>query len=183
MAQILPPVVYPTLVPAKQSHFDRLANRTGALFLRDLYPIASAQAEHIQASVVRLEELVTHEVVLGVQVYFPEQRETAVVSEEEMSDLKDTVDYILNNAVKLNEKTNPVTVEYVTLSGARFGYTVHRRNANAEEMPATAYVETPTNPYIPQSGSFQRLSPQLLQKIVLEAGKMMEDLNPRKPAK
>jgi len=167
---------YPPAGTAKVSRYEALANRPGTMLQRERFPIAAAQSERIRASVVRLEGLATHDVVLGIEVYVPGEREPAVVSEEEANDLKETVTYIIASLSRLNEKSNSVTIEYVTLSEARIGYAVHRRDREDQELPATAYIEIPANPYIPQSGALMRLTPQLLQKIVTEGTGMMAEM-------
>ena len=102
-----------------------------------------------------------------------EDRGVAVVSEEEMPDLKDSVQYILANMTGLNESANYVRVEYRALSGASIGYMVHFGTATGGEWAPTAYVYVPASPYYPQAGGFGRLSVQGLQKIVAEAQTIM----------
>lgn len=187
-AQSLPPADALATIP-KPTKFSAVASRAGRSFLTERLPIPSAQAQRIQAEVVRLEDLTTHDVVLSLQVRIIDRRDTgivreiAVVSEEEMADLKGAVDQMIARRVELAEKSRAATVEYHTLSGAIFGYAVHRRTLADEEVPATAYVEMPANPYISQSGISLRLSAEVLQKIVADAAKMMDDLRTPKEGK
>lgn len=74
-------------------------------------------------------------------------------------------------------------LEYRALSAATFGYSVHRINAQDGELPPTAYIEVPPNPYFPQIGGLQRLPAQFLQKIVADAQKSMETLRAEKATK
>jgi hypothetical protein len=163
-------VVQPT---PRQSKFEKLATKTGSLQKRTEQPIVVAEADRIVASVVRLEDLTAHEVILALQIGLPEDRGAAVVSEEEIPDLKDSVQYIMENMVGLNESANYVRVEYRALSGASIGYMVHFGTATGGEWAPTAYVYVPASPYYPQAGGFGRLSVQGLQKIVGEAQVMM----------
>ena len=168
-----PVVVQPT---PKQSRFEKMAARTGSLQKRTELPIVVAEAERLLAGVVRLEDLTAHEVVLALQIGLSEDRGVAVVSEEEMPDLKDSVQYILANMQSLNESAEYVRVEYRMLSGASIGYMVHFGTATGGEWAPTAYVHVPASPYFPQGGGFGRLSVQGLQKIVAEAQTMMAGL-------
>lgn len=178
----VPAVVVRTPAP-KLSKFDTIAARTGTLLRREEFVIQAAKAQDVEASIVRIEDVTAHETVLALQVKLPEKRGFAVISEEEMADLKDSVDYMVQNVTKLNEAAGQVRLEYRALSGATFGYSVHRLNAEDEEMPPTAYIEVPLNPYYPQIGGMQRLSAQFMQKIVVEAQKSMETLRAEKAAK
>lgn len=178
----VPAVVVRSDAP-KMSKFETLATRRGTLLKREEFVLQSAKAQDVEACIVRLEDITAHEVVLGFQVTLPEKHGRAVISEEEMADLKDSVDYMVQNVTKLNESAGPVRLEYRALSGATFGYSVHRISADDEEMPPTAYIEVPPNPYYPQIGGMQRLSAQFMQKIVVDAQKSMETLRAEKPAK
>ena len=163
-------VVQPT---PRQSKFEKLATKTGSLQKRTEQPIVVAETSRIVASVVRLEDLAAHEVVLALQIDLSEDRGVVVVSEEEMPDLNDSVQYILANITGLNESANYVRVEYRALSGASIGYMVHFGTATGGEWAPTAYVYLPASPYYPQSGGFGRMSVQGLQKIVAEAQTIM----------
>jgi hypothetical protein len=178
----VPAVVVRSPAP-KLSKFDAVAARTGTLIRREEFVLQSAKAQDVEASIVRIEDITAHEVVLGLQVVLTEKHGIAMISEEEMPDLKDSVDYIVQNVTKLNESASPVRLEYRALSGATFGYSVHRLNAEDTELPPTAYIEVPLNPYYPQIGGMQRLSAQFLQKIVADAQKSMESLRAEKAAK
>gem|GEM_PF-5854004 len=166
-------VVQPT---PRQSKFEKLAMKTGSLQKRTEQPIVVAEADRIVASVVRLEDVTAHEVVLALQLGLSEDRGAAVISEEEMADLNDSMQYILANMTALNESANYVRVEYRALSGASIGYMVHFGTATGGEWAPTAYVYLPPSPYYPQSGGFGRISVQGLQKIVAEAQTLMAGL-------
>lgn len=169
LAQSMPPlVVAPTTAP-HLSRFDSLAQKSGLLVRKEHLPLAAATNESIPAEVVRLEDVTAAEVVYALQVTLPEHRGVATFSEEELADVKDSVDYIVKCLATLNAAANPTQIEYRALSGARVGYSIHRRADTGEELPATAYFEVPVNPYFPQFGGFLRLPPQTLQKIVGEA--------------
>lgn len=177
----VPAVVVRTPSP-KLSKFALVSTRTGTLIRREQFPLQSAKAEGVDASVIRLEDVTAQEVVFAMEVNLTERRGQATVSEEEMADLKDSADYIVLNVAKLNASEGQLRLEYRALSGASFGYSVHRLTANGDELPPAAYIEVPGNPYYPEIGGFQRLTPQTLQKIVAEARKTMDSLKaPKKP--
>jgi hypothetical protein len=186
LALILPARGQTTALPVKQvtpgkvSKFAAMEERTGVMFRIEEVPLTSARADGILAFVVRMEEVTSHEVAYSFQVKLHDVRGRAVVSEEELNDLKDCVDYISQNAAKLNDSPNPVRVEYRSLSNASFGYMVHRRAASDQEWPPTAYVEIPENPLVPQSGGVQQVPTLVLQRVVAEAQKTMSDLQGRK---
>lgn len=173
-------------IPVKQvaagkvSKFAAMEERAGVMFRLEEFPLTSARADGIIAFVVRLEDVAAHEVAYSFQVKLQDVRGRAVVSEEEMNDLKDCVDYIVLNAAKLNDSPNPVRVEYRSLSNASFGYMVHRRSRAEQEWPPTAYVEIPENPLVAQSGGLQQVPALVLQRIVVEAQKTMSELQARK---
>jgi hypothetical protein len=164
----------------KQSKFEVMASRTGVLVRKEKFQLLSGKAEGMQANVIRMEDMAAHDVVLSFQVELPEKRGLAVVSEEEMADLKGCMDYIAENLGRINESSNPVTMEYRALSNAVFGYTVHRVTQSERELPPTAFVEVPENPYLAQNGGFQKVSLGLLQRIVAEAQQVIEEQRAKK---
>ena len=167
----VPPVAAPVVVQLtpKQSKFEKLAAKTGTLQKRSEFSLPVPEGEGIIASVVRLEDLTSHEVALALQIGLTQSRSAAIISEEEMSDLKDSVQYISQNVAGMNESAEYIRVEYRALSGASIGYMVHFATETGGEWPPTAYVHVPANPYSPQSGGITRLTIQDLQKIVTEA--------------
>lgn len=171
----VPPVAAPVVVQPtpRQSKFEKLVAKTGTLQKRSELLLQIPAGEGIVASVVRLEDLTSHEVALALQIGLTESRSTALISEEEMSDLKDSVQYISQNIAAMNESAEYIRVEYRALSGASIGYMVHFATDTGGEWPATAYVHVPTNPNVPQSGGITRLTIQDLQKIVTDAQEAM----------
>lgn len=170
-----PVVVQPT---PRQSKFEKLAAKTGTLLKRSEFSLQVPEGDGIFASVVRLEDLTAHEVAVALQIGLIESRSAAIVSEEEMSDLKDSVGYMSQNVAGMNESAEYIRVEYRALSGASLGYMVHFATETGGEWPPTAYVHVPTNLYFPQSGGITRLTIQDLQKIVTEAQEAMAKLHP-----
>ena len=153
-----------------------MAARTGTLLKREQFAIQSVKADGIDASVIRLEDVTGQEVVFALEVSLPDRHGQAFVSEEEMADLKDSAEYIVQNVVKINGSAAHVFLEYRALSRASFGYPVHRVAETGEELPPRAYIGVPGNPYYPELGGMQRLTPQLLQKLVSEARISMDAL-------
>lgn len=176
----VPPIPVTVQPTPKQSKFDKLANRTGVLQKRTTVPVQSSGVEGLPATVVRLEDLSAREVAMALQIALPEGRGVVVISEEEMADLKDSVQYILQNMAALNDSPEYVRVEYRALSGASLGYMVHHSTDTGGEWPPTAYVFLPASPGEPASGGLERITIQGLQRIVAEAQETMASLRPPK---
>lgn len=182
LADAVPPV--PAVViqpsPAKQSKYEAIAAKTGVFVRKDEVSLAAARDQGIDASVIRLEDLSAHQVAYAFKVSLSEKRGSAVFSEEEMADLKDAVDFIVLNYAKISESNNHVRLEYRALSGASIGYSVHRVTDEGDELPPTAYIEVPRNPYYPNLGGLQRVTPQILQRIIAEAQQTVDNLKGEK---